>query len=603
MSSLFDYIRNNLSILDVVRDHVPLKSIGNYWKGSCPFHQETDASFTISPDKGIFYCFGCHAGGDLVGFIAQKEQLSQTEAAQYLIEHYSLAVPTELTSKLNASEERSSLMRVNSFFAEWTHEQLQKHQHALDYLASRQLSEEISKTFGIGYMPGGRMPLNQLIKAAQARGLLIKDFILAGIIVEHKGGLNSPFEERILFPIQDTTGRVCGFGGRIFRTGDERPKYYNSKESDLFSKGKQLFGINHAKKAMQEKRIAFLVEGYIDCLAMVSHGYANTVATLGTACTQEHLKILSRYASAVYVIYDGDQAGRNAMMRLTQLCWEVNLEPYVVTLPPREDPASYLAHHPNLEALLEKTQSIFSFFIETQGSQFANKSLSEKLAVAEKIIELLAKVNDDLKQSILIQEASRVLGIPFQALKEKLSSHKTFTRSNKSATISSDTSAVSTQLVEKPEKTGNKQQEITAVEEHVLALVLNSLGKEQQLTVEPQLVRYFSPRVKNILQQVTNLSAELAHQHHSPLSALLRHMELPDKEWLIRISIMHDYNNAEEIFKQLIAQFCKHNWKQIVQDLKARMQQASEHNNTALLHELFTLFSTLKQDIHNRGLI
>ena len=165
----------------------------------------------------------------------------------------------------------------------------------------------------------------------------------AGILSESKNALYSPFEDRIMFPITDNLGRFCGFGGRTFMPQDERPKYYNSKENNFFTKGSLIFGLNVAKRDIQHKEIVFVVEGYMDCIAMAQHGYTNTVATLGTACTLEHLKQLSRYASYVYVLYDGDAAGQSAILRLTELCWNVNMDLKVIRLPRQEDPASFLA--------------------------------------------------------------------------------------------------------------------------------------------------------------------------------------------------------------------------------------------------------------------
>ncbi len=385
--SLFNYIKANLSIVDVVSEYVHLKQAGGYWKGPCPFHAEKDASFTVSPDKQIFYCFGCQASGDVIAFIAKTENLSQIEAVHHIIDRYKVAVPNDLLQKVGASsqsiKEKDAFFNICTTIATWAHEQLLRNHHATSYLAQRGLTTEINTLFNVGYFPGGVNNLNAFLKSIAKEGILAKDLLEYGFLMEGRAQLYSSFEERIIFPIRDNLGRYCGFGGRIFKNGDERAKYYNSKESDGFIKGKILFGFDLAKKSMQEREFAFLVEGYLDCITMVQYGYTNTVATLGTACTHEHLKLLSRHIKTLYVLYDGDNAGQNAMLRLTELCWEVNLELKVIQLPPKEDPASFLVGNGDLTPYTLNAQDIFTFFVQALSTNFLQKTLSEKVTLAE----------------------------------------------------------------------------------------------------------------------------------------------------------------------------------------------------------------------------
>ena len=335
--NLFSFIKAHVSILDVVGGYSSLKKAGLYWKGNCPFHNEKTASFTVSPHKEIFYCFGCNSGGDVISFIEKVENCSPIEAANHLIERYKLTPPENL--KLSSSEVdtqvRDNYYDLCKAVSVWAHGHLLKNPTLLNYAQKRGISKESIVQFSLGYFPAGLAAVKGLIAKMQEQQFMPKDLLDANILSEGKTVLYSPFEDRLLFPIQDHLGRFCGFGG-IFKPHDQRPKYYNSRENEFFQKGSILFGLNNAKKNIQELEHAFLVEGYTDCIAMVQHGHKNTVATLGTACTPEHLKQLARYAKTLYVVYDADKAGHNAMLRLTELCWQVSLDLKVIYLPEKK---------------------------------------------------------------------------------------------------------------------------------------------------------------------------------------------------------------------------------------------------------------------------
>lgn len=421
--TLFDFIKANVPILSVIQEYTSLKPIGLYWKGVCPFHSEKTASFTVSPHKDIFYCFGCQAGGDVIAFIAKIENASQMEAARSLIDKYKINVPQELlktSEQFYSSDQKNSYFRVCEFIADWCHKKLLKDNAAMDYVKKRGLEQKIIDEFKIGYFPS-KKELNSIIKSASYEGLMVKDLIDANIVIDHKSNdLFSPFEDRIIFPINNGQGECCGFGGRIFIPGDERAKYYNSKENPFFNKGSILFGFDKAKKYIQKSEAVFLVEGYMDHLAMVQNGILNTVATLGTACTHEHLKTISRFANKVHVLFDGDDAGQKAVLRLTELAWDVNIDIDVITLPKDEDPASYLTKNNGSSNFLENRIDIFSFFIRSKKRDFLNLPLADKLTAVKKITDIINKLNDPVKQGILFQNVAQEFNIPLHAIQQKV---------------------------------------------------------------------------------------------------------------------------------------------------------------------------------------
>ncbi|HXW86213.1 MAG TPA: DNA primase, partial [Candidatus Bathyarchaeia archaeon] len=313
--TIFTYIKSHVSILDIAQEYISLKKGGLYWKSCCPFHDEKTASFTISPHKDMFYCFGCHAHGDGIAFVAKIENCSPFQAAQIVVARFGIQLPENMSlSSADAQEKEKVYYEVCKQIAFWCNTQLKKSNDAKKYLQVRGCSDESIAQFLVGYFPTGARAIQTLFKDMQKHHLLPHDIMESHIVQESKTMLYSPFEDRIIFPIKDHVGRFCGFGGRVFREQDTRSKYYNSRENEHFNKGSLLFGLDGAKKAMQEKGTAFFVEGYTDCIAMAQAGYANTVATLGTACTIEHLKQIARYTHTLYIMYDSDKAGIQAVL-------------------------------------------------------------------------------------------------------------------------------------------------------------------------------------------------------------------------------------------------------------------------------------------------
>jgi DNA primase len=593
---LFSFVKNNIPILDVVREYVKLRQAGNYWKSPCPFHGEKEASFTVSPDKQIFYCFGCHAGGDVISFIAKKENLSQIEAVTYLIDRYQLHVPEEIQKKssrnaLTKTSNRKNYFDLCQLVATWAHKQLAEDKAAKEYLKERNILVKTAHYFKIGYFAGGVRNMKNFLKYMADKGVLAKDLIEAGFLMEGRNTLYSPFEQRLLFPIQDVMGRCCGFGGRVFKKGDKRAKYYNSKEADWFSKGKLLFGLDVAKKEMQEKKSAYLVEGYTDCVAMVQHGYINTVATLGTACTQDHLKILSRYIDTLYVLYDGDAAGQKAILRLTQFCWHVNLELQIVSLPHDEDPASFLGKNGDLKSRILRSVDIFTFFVASVGKDFSKSSLAEKLALSEKIVHVIANVGDSFKKDILLQRACLVMQVPLSSLKDLM-----WKRRNKVDLKQSSAAVASDEL-------GDKRVIVPLLEERIFSVIINSVGTDDEICyVEKDLIPHFSEYMQHLLCKFNDFFTKKSIKSRK-FSDFLDNLEKTDKHWVIQCSLKFSSDASKELFEQLIFHFCKQNWKNIIQDIKMKMAHAKKQNDTQKIKELFVLFSKLKKGMQTRGLI
>ncbi len=588
MNQIFSLIKERISIFDVVSEYATLKKAGTYWKGCCPFHHEKTASFTVSPHKDIFYCFGCHSGGDVISFIAKIENCSQIEAAKFLIERYKIDIPAHILHQETGKnvEQKNSYFELCKKIAFWCNENLQKAAHAREYLAKRGISNESIAHYLIGYFPGGSQAMRKCLDAMKQHSILAQDLIQANIIAENKNFLYSPFEDRIIFPIRDHLGRFCGFGGRIFNPNDNRPKYYNSKENEFFNKGSLLFGFDLAKKQIQETEKAFLVEGYMDCIAMAQYGYHNTVATLGTACTAQHLKHLNRYAQELLMIYDSDNAGKQALLRLTHLCWQTNLELKVVELPSSFDPASFLVSNKDLAPLITSAKDIFDFFITSAGQDFASKSLGQKVNLARKLIDLICTVSDPLKQDFLLQKASLIMEIPLESLKRELSQKESPTPQNIELSIKEE------QVL--PEKEGLTLSADLLLEKKVFCAIMHNMTLLKKSEIE-YVIEYMPEPLKSILIK----AQEILSQGDTPsLTHLFDLLQESDKKNISQLLLEHEEQKIDnELFDILLTQLHKKWWKHIVQSTQHKLAKARQENDTIRVEQIVRDFLDFKQRV------
>lgn len=580
--NLFNFIKRSVHILDVVNEYTTLKKSGGlYWKSPCPFHQEKTPSFTVSPDKEIFYCFGCHETGDVISFIAKIEKMSQFEAAQYLVEKYNLQVPETVKSSFHQTQaartEKDAYFALCKIVAQWCHAQLFSYDTPLNYVHSRKFNQQTITQFTVGYFPKGNLAIKDLLKQVSAQGFLTHDLIKAGVLFQGQTNVYSPFEGRIIFPIKDHLGRHCGFGGRVFMPDDDRAKYYNSKENPFFQKGSLLYGLDVAKKNIQNDDIAFLVEGYTDCMAMHSYGYKNSIATLGTACTIEHLKKIANYTQQLYVMYDGDHAGQEAILRLTQLCWTIDIEPKVICLPQDSDPASFLYKNQDLKPYIKQAQDVFSFFLQSKGHDFQNKSLKEKLIAAASITELIANLQDPLKRDILLLQASEILQIPLEILR------KEYTLQNKQ--------------VEKATHETTTQSVLSPLEAKIFSALLHypKLLNNENVTLLaaglPDPYNELLLKIVTITQRDTDL----------PLHKIQELLTPTEQSLINQLLFALEETNIETAFEQLLLQFQKKHWKSIVVNIKMKLQNATQNSNNEEIQNIVTAFQAIKLKLLKNG--
>src|SRR5438128_1314925 len=353
-----DEIRAAVDIVDLVSRFVNLKKAGQNWKGLCPFHMEKTPSFMVNPRKGIFHCFGCGVGGDAFGFLMRQDKLSFPEAVRALAKQAGVALPEDRGGD-GGERGREELFRAMTLAWHFYVDQLSKAagERARQYLDQRGIDSEVARRFGLGLAPEGWDALASFMKSEKVTEDVL---VAAGLAISREGstGVYDRFRGRLLFAIRDLQGRVVAFGGRAF--GDEQPKYLNSPETPLYSKGNLLYAADQARPTIQAKNRALLVEGYVDCLMAHQHGFTETVAALGTAFTAAQLGVLRRYCEEVVTFFDADAAGQKAAERAEELLestaygggWDVNrsgpfvasgaLRMKVALLPAGHDPDTFL---------------------------------------------------------------------------------------------------------------------------------------------------------------------------------------------------------------------------------------------------------------------
>lgn len=409
---------------EVVGDFVSLKRRGVNLIGLCPFHNEKTPSFTVSPAKGIFKCFGCGKAGNAVGFVMEHEHYSYPEALKYLAKKYSIEIEDEqLTDEEQEQmDSRESMFATNSFISGYFHDYLFNHEEGksigLTYLKEREFLESTLKKFQLGYAPAKDAYSDYALKNGYKKDILLK----TGLSIERGDRLADRFRGRVIFPIHNLTGKIIGFGGRILTSEKTVAKYLNSPESDIYNKSKSLYGIFFARNEIVKKDNCYLVEGYTDVISMHQAGIENVVASSGTSLTADQVKIIKRYTPNITILYDGDPAGIKASFRGIDMILDQGMNVKIVLFPEGEDPDSFARTHTSseLESFVDKEAMDFISFKtrllmgETQGDPVARASLIKE------IVQTISHIPDAIIRTVYIKECSNVMALPEQTLMNAL---------------------------------------------------------------------------------------------------------------------------------------------------------------------------------------
>ncbi len=426
-------------IVDVVQEFVPLKKRGVNYLGLCPFHNEKTPSFTVSPSKEIFKCFGCGKVGNSVNFVMEHEHLSYPEALKYLAGKYHIEiVEKELTpEEVEKQNERESLLIVSSYAARQFSENLFQSDEGisvgLTYFKERGFLQNTLKKFEIGYCFDKR---DAFSKKALADGYR-KDFLVkTGLSIQHDDNIFDRFSGRVMFPIHSLSGQVLGFGGRVLKSDVKTAKYLNSPESEIYHKSRILYGIYQARKTITQEDKCYLVEGYTDVMSLHETGIENVVASSGTSLTQEQVRLIKRFTPNITILYDGDPAGIKASVRGIDLVLEEGMNVKIVLLPDSEDPDSYSKKVSNEEfkKYLKEKETDFIRFKTQLLLEDANNDPVKKANLIRDIVKSIAVIPDMITRTVYIKECSLVLDVPEPILYNevnKLQRQKSFQDRNK----------------------------------------------------------------------------------------------------------------------------------------------------------------------------
>lgn len=410
-----DRVRESSNLVDIIGQYVQLRRTGGNHQGLCPFHHEKSPSFSVSEDKQVYYCFGCKASGNVFNFVQNYQGLTFPETLEYLATRAGIPIPVQENDQQNKTRDiRQTLAKVNGLAAQFFHRKLQElpvGHMVKKYLESRGLNEDLVNTYKLGYAPEAWTDLADFfaakkvpVQAAEQVGLLKRRS-------EGKSGHYDLFRHRLIFPIFSPTGQCLGFGGRVF-SKEQQPKYLNSPDSPVFHKGKVFYGLNTSAKFIRQEDEAIVVEGYMDWLALAKFGIGNVVATLGTALTADHARMIKRYTNRVLLLFDGDEAGKSAARRSLPILLSEGVLTRGLFLPDELDPDEFLIERgsPALRQLIAEAPDLFDL-VTTESVRSAKGSPSAKIQIIDEFAPILAQIPDPRLKLLYLQNLARMLDV------------------------------------------------------------------------------------------------------------------------------------------------------------------------------------------------
>lgn len=573
-------IRNTANITDIISERVVLKNTGKDHVGLCPFHSEKTPSFTVSPVKQIFHCFGCGAGGDVFSFLMKYEGIGFSEAVQSLARRYGINLPER---KMSASQKKVASQRqqlfdlnkqVMSFFTGQLTDR-SSGEITRAYLEKRGFNQEIITQFGLGFAPDGWDNLVGFYRKLNISQTLA---INSGLIVPRQNkGYYDRFRNRVIFPIFDVTNQIIGFGGRVL--DDSKPKYLNSPETPVYSKSRSLYGAHAAKNKSRETDRVYIVEGYFDLLALHQHGITNTVATLGTSLTAEHISTLRRgYAKKAFLVFDSDEAGLKAARRSISLFMNETMDAAVIVLPKGYDPDSYIFEFGReaFEKASERAMGMVEFLIESS-IKSNGLSMEGKVRVISDLQQPLSEIKDIVAKSLYIKYLAERLSVNETAILEKIKSeeksYQQFLPNHRLASNGNPSSFAENDSV--------IESEMIKVEKKIVSMMLTSPEILPEIK-NRRVLDYFSDKR---LKEIARLVLEHPINGNEDLSELMNRVESPVHKNLIAGLIIKDESRDLKVCEQLLTQFIN-GIERRQNTLVSQIKSAQESNNEELLLEL-----------------
>ncbi|MEH0022868.1 MAG: DNA primase [Desulfobacter sp.] len=528
-------ILNTSDIVDVVSEAVILKKSGRNFFGLCPFHAEKTPSFSVNPDKQIFHCFGCSAGGNALSFVMKYHGISFPEAARMLARKYNIVVETRDIdpAKRREIQIKESLFRVNKKVMGVYNSNIGNASQGggvQAYLRRRGMTQETIDTFKLGYSPDA---WDTIVSFLRKEKVSRKVAIDSGLILPRKqgNGYYDRFRNRLMFPIFDINMQVAGFGGRVMDDG--MPKYMNSPETPVYSKSRILYGLHAAKQECRRQGKVFIVEGYFDFLSLYQNGVKNTVASLGTALTREHVRILKGYAGRMILVFDSDDAGINAAKRSIQIFVKEGIDTRILVLPGKNDPDSYVMAHGKdaFLALADNAKTVMQFLLQLAMDTHGT-SVEGRIKVLDEMKQYLAMIRDSALRSLYVRELSEILNIDEKAVLEKVKDAYVRENTQKSPLIPA--------VEEKPAR---EHLASDPREKQILAIMLHHPELIPAVVDKGVVQAFYSKRLQALAKIILETSRDTGHF----MTAVMARVEVPEDQELIASMGMEEFSGIEDI--------------------------------------------------------
>jgi DNA primase len=545
-------IKNRLDIVDLISEYISLKKAGQNWKGLCPFHAEKTPSFTVSPAKQIFHCFGCNTGGDIFSFLTRYENLTFPEALNVLAKRAGVELRTR-TGTVQKTGEKEIMISIHKDALAFFEHNITKSDQSQKYLKDRGIEQDTQKLFSIGYAP---QSWNALLNYLTKKGYKPEAIKKAGLISQGAKGFYDTFRHRIIFPIYDLKGDVVAFGGRTIDGSD--PKYLNSPETLIFNKRKVLYGLYRAKSAIKESGYALFMEGYMDVITAQVYGISNAIAPLGTAFTQEHGKLIKRFVEDVVLVFDSDQAGIKAAKKAADILLESGLNVKLLLFPAREDPDSFLRKHGKeaFQELLDNPLTIIDFLLKLKG---------DRRVLAREAIETISRVPDKVLQGDYVKMLSEGLKINEIFIIEELK------KAGKRLSSGYNTSYGNTRP--QPKTVPRPLDEVITLQ---LLLQLPDKAAEFASKLVPE--DFIDPLSRTIFQKIK--------QGISSMNEILPHFDESGKAYITELSMRDDIEDAEKALEDCVKKLKENMRKRMLSDIQMKIREAEKDKDVVLIKKL-----------------
>ncbi len=571
---IIDQVQDRTDIVEVISRYVPLKKTGRSYKANCPFHHEKTPSFIVSPDKQIYHCFGCGAGGNVFSFLMKYENLQFPEAVEMLAKDAGVMLPRDTSRSREANSFANQLYKINEIACSFFETCLANNPAAKEYLGSRGIGEETIKRFKIGYAPNAWEGLLNFFKGKNVTATILEK---AGLVIANdKGSHYDRFRNRIIFPIIDLKDRMLGFGARVLDSS--LPKYINSPETPIYSKGKNLYGLNFSKEDIKKEGYALVVEGYLDFIIPYQAGIRNIIATLGTALTVDQVKLFKRFANTVIMVYDPDEAGEAASLRNLDLFISEDVNVYIAELSSGLDPDSYIRKFgaEDFLKLIKSSKNIFEYKLDKLANRFNIKTTHGKANIAGEMLPTIAKINNAVLKSDLMKKLAERLSVDEEALRIELKKVKP--------------DYAERRLVTNPLEV---REHAASAEIMVLALLLggDDLVERIKNALSPE--EFKSSSVRDVVSLVFKL-----YKEHEKISAarLINHLGNDSEAATLipeAVNLLDMVVDTGKVLDDCIARIKKDNIKDQLGRLQEAIRTAHSQKDEAKVRELVTEYNSL----------